>query len=227
MTRGVICVHGTWGADFENTSDQWWEYGSPFCLYLGKAGFNTVVCDEEFQWSGNADGLARLWPWNWFRTPEQRTWKAGGRALGYYLKGIDYADRNILAHSHGGQVALLAAARGVKMRRLITIGTPVRKDMQGTVEKARPNIHRWLHIIDPRDDDIQIYGGIGDGELGVNRLFTHADVIGTMAGGHSSILNDPKRFDLWRSRGWLRFLEDTDDERRRATFEFGPDAEAD
>jgi hypothetical protein len=227
MTRGVICVHGTWGADFDGGEpNQWWESGSPFCVYLGAHGVN-AACEEPFIWSGNVDGVSKLWPWNWFRSPEFRTWKASGRALGYYMRGLPYEGRNVLAHSHGGQVALCAAAHGVTMRRLITIGTPVRKDMQSTIDKARPHIARWLHIIDPQDDDVQVYGGIGDGNLGVNRLFAQADAIGTMNGGHSSILNDPKRFDFWRSRGWLRFLEDTDVERRRATFESGPDAEAD
>lgn len=205
--RGIVCVHGTWGADFDDPKpDKWWEPGSPFCDYLFAQGFDPIVC-EPFIWSGNLEGTSGFWPWNWFRSPERRTWKAGARALRYLLSSVPFEHRNVIAHSHGGQLVFYLAATGFKMRRLITVGTPVRADVP--VGAARPNIERWLHLYSA-DDGVQVKGSLGDRRVGAGRIFRDADINSQMPGGHSDVLNRSELYEQWRAKGWLQFLADVE-----------------
>jgi len=177
---------------------------------------------EPFRWSGDLTGLARLLPWNWFSSPESRDWQAGAQALRYLLEPrgcpVPFSQRNVIAHSHGGQVALLAAASGLRIRRLVTVSTPVRADMVNTIVKARPNIERWLHIYDPTlKDRMQVLGELGDGRLGWKRSFPAADVNVSVAGaGHSGMLTQPEWFPQWKQRGLIDFFDDVDTSKGRA-----------
>jgi hypothetical protein len=211
----VLLVHGTWSGDFKgNTATQWWEPGSSFAAFLANQGLDAEVF-ELCRWSGDLTGLARLLPWNWFRSPESRDWEAGAQALRYLLEPrgcpAPFWQRNVIAHSHGGQVALLAAASGLSIRRLVTVSTPVRGDMVDAIIKARPNIERWLHVYDPTlKDRMQVLGEIGDGRLGWKRSFPVADVNVSVAGaGHSGVLTQPEWFRVWKTRGLIDFFDDS------------------
>lgn len=201
----VVCVHGTWGADFEDGDEPnyWYERGSAFCEYLKTQGFDPE-CFEELRWSGNLEGLSGFWPWNWFKSPERRTWQAGAYAMKYLLVGAPVESRNLICHSHAGQLALILAAKGFQINTLVTVGTPVRGDVPA--EKARPNIGRWLHLYSEMDR-VQVRGSLGDRRWGAARIFPLADANSPMPGGHSDVLYDPTLFSLWKKRGWLEFIQ--------------------
>jgi hypothetical protein len=115
-------------------------------------------------------------------------------------------------------VALLAAASGLRIRRLVTVSTPVRGDMVDAIIKARPNIERWLHVYDPTlKDRMQVLGELGDGRLGWKRSFPAADVNVSMAGaGHSGVLTKPEWFPQWKTRSLVDFFDDYDVSKDRA-----------
>jgi len=220
--RPVLLVHGTWSGDFKNNdAPQWWEPGSGFAGFLAKQGLDASAF-EPFRWSGDLTGLARLFPWNWFKPLQSRDWEAGAQALRYLLEPrgcpVPFSQRNLIAHSHGGQVAILAAASGLRIRRLVTVSTPVRADMVDAIAKARPNIERWMHVYDPTlKDRMQVLGEIGDGRLGWKRSFPAADVKVSMAGaGHSGVLTQPEWFPLWKIRGLVDFFDEFDASKDRA-----------
>jgi pimeloyl-ACP methyl ester carboxylesterase len=214
----ILPIHGTWGADFDGAASglpQWWQAGSPFTAFMRERGLDATYF-EPFVWSGDVAGIARLLPWNWFRAPGSRDWEAAARALCYHQEPrkcpVPFAERNYIAHSHGGQVALLAAASGLKIRRLVTVSTPVREDMRRTIELARPNIERWWHLYDPRplSDRFQVLGELGDGRVGWRRAFVKADRNIAVPGvGHSGLLCEPRCFSQWAQRGLLDFLRGT------------------
>jgi hypothetical protein len=201
-----IAVQGTHGWDEDPNVFQWWESLSPFAVALGKLGCVPLDLSLFFEWSTNLDGLL---------LSKKTTWKAGGKALRYYVgdqfpEGLPYEKRNLIAHSHGGQCVFYAAAEGLRIRNLITVGTPVRGDMAAVVNTARPNIGYWLHICDTKHDFTSIAGAIFDGRVKVEHQFALADANDNcrdLGIGHSEILNETARFGLWESRGWARALQ--------------------
>lgn len=215
MPTPVLLIHGTWGAEFAPDGDpDWWQPGSPLARLFACHGLDAGAYDP-FVWTGDLSGLARIAPWNWFRSNASRDWQAEGQALRYVLEPrgcpVPFASRNLVAHSHGGQGVFYAAAAGVKIRRLITVSTPVRGDMEKVVAAARPNIERWLHVYDPRKlaDRYQVLGELGDGRLGWRRSFTQADVNVSIPGvGHTGLLTEPEWFPKWESHGLISFLRD-------------------
>ena len=113
-----------------------------------------------------------------------------------------------MAHSHGGQIALLAAAQ-LPMRSLIMVGTPVRRSIETTVAPlAVPNLGSCLHVSDPRWDLMGLAGALMDGRLSLRRTFNVPGIrCDQPAGiGHSQLLCDPRKFSLWKERGYLNLL---------------------
>lgn len=83
---------------------------------------------------------------------------------------------NIVAHSHGGNVAL-EGSKDMWIDVLVTLGTPVRDDYKGNSQNIGVWIQGWA-----AGDSVQIRGGHGDmwcwgmGECGpVGREFSDAD----------------------------------------------------
>lgn len=203
-----IPVQGTHGWDENPNLECWWENGSDFSRFLFSRNliqFNPVL---PFQWSTELDGLFR---------PSHIVWKAAGYALRYYIgdhlpssgQRIPQSARNIIAHSHGGQVVFYACAGGMRVQNLVTVGTPVRGDMEGIIKLARPNIANWTHICDSKADLISIAGAISDGRFRLRHTMELADRnddCRDLGISHSRILNTPPVFSLWDSRGWLNDL---------------------
>lgn len=207
MPSPVILVAGTHGlhglALLEEPSDPevlpWWHPQSTFGLEAAGHGVTLIDAAEPFLgWSSSLDGLMG----------DNVTWYAGGQALRYFAHAkhppVDGQWRpvSVVAHSHGGQVALYACAQGLIVDVLITVGTPVRADMEAVAERARPNITRWVHLYS--DVDVwQAAGGVGDGHLGVMRTFPQAtaNVLEPRV-SHSELLM-PSR---WTERDWWGLL---------------------
>lgn len=203
MTRYVL-VPGTHST--LRKESQWWEPGSPFNQLLQRNGL-TPARTRPFIWSSNLDGVS-FWPWQWFRKDNHVDWKAAGEALISYLELVPYVeDRNLIAHSHGLQVVLYAAAAGMPINSLISVMSPVRGDMKDVAQAARPNIGRWLHLHSDKSDKMQMWGGLFDGQWGVHRTHPLADENQPFPGiGHSTILH-PENMALWKSEGLIDFLK--------------------
>ena len=194
----VVAVQGTWA-----WRSPWWKDGSPLWAYLDSYGLQPArIGGLPFRWSTD---LADSWKW-WQK--RHSDWEAGGDALAYYLDALPERERVVLAHSHGGQVALHCAALGVKINRLVTVATPSREDMADVTRKARPNICRWWHVYDLDRDKTAWWGGFGDGRIGNPRDQPAADVTVKMRGiGHSKLLNNPDLFDYWADAGLVAMMK--------------------
>jgi hypothetical protein len=212
MTTPVLLVQGThaWG---RTDALQWWECKSAFCRFLASEGCTILGEARPFVWDTDLDGVGIFG-----RARRHLNWKAASHALHAYLRNpladADYVpikDRNIIAHSHGMQVVAYACREGLQINRLLTLGSPVRKDMMAVYKAARPNIACWRHVHSDKSDRIQWFGTLFDGQLGIVRQQPLADVnVGIPNVAHSRLLNDPTVFPLWRDTGLLDFLrEDT------------------
>ncbi len=194
MTTSVILVEGTWGGD-------WAHSRSRFCAMLRAQ----VFAPMRFQgWTNNVDGVPNL-----LSHGRHRDWIAGGYALAYFLRGLEPADRNIICHSHGIAPVFYAIVKErIEIRRLISVCSPVRQDLQHQATGASHHIGRWRHIAAANGDMLQRLGELFDGHLGWGaRKWTQAHENLTIPGiGHSGLLNDPKFLDLWQTDGMLDFL---------------------
>jgi len=190
----VILVEGTWGGE-------WARARSPFSCMLRAHEFAPMRLQG---WSKNLDGVPNL-----LEHGQHRDWIAGGYALAYFLRGLDGADRNIICHSHGIAPVLYAAVReNVQIRRLISVCSPVRQDLQRQATVAAHRIGRWRHISSNNGDPWQLLGELFDGHVGLGeRKWMQADENLVIPGiGHAGLLNDPTFLDLWQTDGMLDFL---------------------
>lgn len=194
----VVLVEGTWhGA--------WAQPETPFRYALSRAGFQVSM--PPFEWSGDISGIPSL-----TASRKHSDWKAGGAALAYYLRNLPYEDRNIIAHSHGGQVVAYCAARHqVPIRRVVTVSTPTRRDMAPVWADAVPLIGYWAHVASKDGDWFARLGQAFDGHFGWERKQSQADVNVLVPGvGHTGILSDPETVPLWRELGLFDYLRLSD-----------------
>jgi hypothetical protein len=202
----VILVNGTHGmgrkADWDNPT-------SAFVSMLSKYGMGIANPLRPYVWTTNIDGDSPNDP-HW-------DWAAAGINLYAYISPplfpndrLGQVNTRIVAHSHGLQAVLYAAAAGLKVGSLVSVGSPVRKDMLEIATNARPNINRWLHL-SAEGDWMQVFGEMFDGSFGVRREHPLADKNDKMPrdAGHGGILRDPRYFPLWQSRAWALWLRNT------------------
>lgn len=180
----VILIAGTWGL----SSDFWWRPGSELWQLLKHHGCEMAAADDPYIWSTALDGLRG----------ENETWICAAAALRWFCgaKGIERP--NIVAHSHGGQVALLASEK-MQIGTLITVATPVRDDVLAHSKPA--NINRWIHIHTNGGDRMQIAGELGDSKLEPKREMPGAGNIYEPNNTHSGLLE----VKLWQERDWGRY----------------------
>lgn len=196
----VTAVAGTWAWRPDDPT-RWWQPTSAFSQYLFANGYDYVSRETAFVWSTDENGVF---------DHKHSDWKAGGANLFAYLvpprcpdRRVPPAECNVIAHSHGGQVALYAASMGLKIDMLITVATPVRGDMVKVIEQARPNIRHWRHIHGSWKDYVQVLGSIGDGTWGIHREFTAANENILVRGcSHSEFLSSAAFYPRWVGE-WL------------------------
>ncbi len=186
-------IPGTWAAKHD---EKWWLPDSPFALHLRKLGLAPLK-SRPFVWSTDINGGL----FSFFQASKHSDWDAAGAALSFYLAGTRLEDRNIIAHSHGLQAVLYACANyGVRLNTLISVSSPIRKDMVEVSEKARPNIGYWTHVHSDSSDRTQWFGTLFDGALGIVRAHPLADLnVKIPKVGHSDILKKSKNFHHWDS----------------------------
>lgn len=199
----IIPILGTWGWD-DTDSMRWWKRQSPFVTFLGTHGIELVAGGEDpYIWDGELDGIPTR------RGRNLLVWKANGLGFRRYCKPgpqgsedgahyIPYENRRVIAHSHGGNVALCAAAAGLRIHTLVTVSMPVRDDMMAIARAALPNIGVWWHVASDRSDAVQWLGELFDGAFGIVREhpLAHKNVR-VKAVGHSRLLEDPAVFPEW------------------------------
>lgn len=104
-----MLVHGTWAA-----GQPWWQPGGDFHNYmLAKVRPDLYGAADRFEWSGGYSDAARAQA-----AIDLNDWIAT-----HQLGGLD-----LLAHSHGGSVAMLASQAGASMRELVLLSCPVHED---------------------------------------------------------------------------------------------------
>lgn len=179
----IILVPGTWANERGAPKDEWWKPGSPFwseCVNQGKT-------PTSFPWDTDLEGVIGLND-HWIR--------AGSRLCKIAANGCV-----IVAHSHGGQVAVYAAAMGLKIKTLITLATPVRPDVP--YDKARVNIDRWVHCYGDYEDYVQILGELMLFRFWkLRRSMPLANYNLQFSGDHSSL----HYVTTWNKMGWWKYL---------------------
>lgn len=182
---------------------------SPFALMMANNFFSKIVTQNSnrpFRWSTDLNGLLTLGG-----RLRNSDWEAGADALFYFLDAVPYRDRNLIAHSHGGQVALIAASWGLHIRSLTTVGTPVREDVARGGHDAVARIGFWQHIYDSRFDFIAQGGQFGDLKIDLDRAFDIPGVLnrGISSVSHSKVLRDARFIPYWPQKGWLKAIRES------------------
>lgn len=210
-TTRFLPVAGTHGWRGQQTGS-WWQDG-PWLEYMAARDVVPYNAARPFIWSTNLDGISLL-PWRWGRSTYREWSLAAYHMAAYFMPplgdgpSIPGRETRMVCHSHGGQPALISAAKyDLKIDTLITVCTPYREDLRDVVELARPNIRYWLHIHSDKSDMWQILGGLGDGKVGIQRQQDAADRnVQISRAGHTRVLEDPDWFKAWEEEGWLDAL---------------------
>ncbi len=148
-----------------------------------------------FKWTGNLGGVLDFSP-----SDPADPWTAGGlrewaieaqHLIDFCWHTWPDVPVSVLAHSHGGNLAALAVAYGLKVRHLVTLATPPRSDMAAIYGRATSLLEgEWLHLYGDwwRDWIIKL-GQLGDGRIGWTRQIPEADrQIHVPGAGHSDII---------------------------------------
>lgn len=200
-------VNGTWEFDGHDGATEWWQAHSPFVEFMATEGFvYTLVAGEPFIWHTALEGID--WLRYFGKKAKHTAWRAAAHNLKQYLRDVPVQDRNILAHSHGGNVVAYACAGGLEINNLITLSTPIRGDMRAVYTAAAIHINHWTHVHSDRSDWMQLLGGLFDGQFGVHRGCPQADHnISIAKVGHSKIVKDPAFFRVWKEQQLLQHLK--------------------
>lgn len=197
---GLVPVIGTW-----SSGDAWAnDPQSPFQKLVTARNFYVVRDSggEAFWWDGFLDGLVRS---------KYSRWISAAYGFREFVLPIPYHHRNIVAHSHGGNVVLVALARykDLKIRSLTTVGTPVREGDVDGLEAAK-RIGYWQHIYDDTFDLMGTLGGWLDGKFSQDRSFAYVpSVVRRPMHGidHSKVLRDESYVPRWVTEGWLYAIQ--------------------
>jgi hypothetical protein len=177
---------------------------SAFTLMMRREGFERIDADDPYVWSTLVDGL-------FYR--KLSVWHSSALNFKAHVTRIlrlPPLERVVLVHSHGLQVAYIAAALGCYIHTLIDICGPVRHDViQEYGEAARKNIGYHVHVHSDRSDRMQIWGGLLDGVFKIVR--PHPDCVGDHGlnhevpkAEHSLLLHNP---DEWYAGAWQTWLD--------------------
>jgi len=104
-----VLVHGTWAA-----KENWWRPNvGPFWKHVQSFWPHLYAGSSPFAWSGKNSHAARV---------------AAAQQLVAWAQAQGATSLDVIAHSHGGNVCLLAARLGLQINRLILLGTPIRTE---------------------------------------------------------------------------------------------------
>jgi hypothetical protein len=117
----AIIVHGTWAA-----KEAWWRpKAGAFWYHIEKTWPHLYSGPSPFVWSGDNKHAARA---------------VAAEQLVKWAQSEGSPALDIIAHSHGGNVCLLASRLGLRINRLVLLGTPIRTEYMldlGTIGSIR------------------------------------------------------------------------------------------
>ena len=187
----IVLIGGPWGLE-----DGWWRPESQVTKMLRD---NTGADVRPFKWTGTLGGVLDFTPddpddpWD---DGNLREWAIEAQHLKTFCHDLwPDVPVSLIAHSHGGQLAALSIAYGLKVHHLITVATPPRKDLALIYQRARAQrTGEWWHLYGDWWRDVMIkLGLLGDGGLGWRRVIPDADRNIHVAGcGHTDLL-EPAR----------------------------------
>lgn len=177
--------------------DTWVREDSEFGRMMLAAGCQSIrTGDRSFRWSGALDGIEG----------DNAEWESFADSLFWFMRELPLEDRNVVAHSHAGQIVLILAARGFQFRSVTTVGTPCRDDIP--LKLAEDNILFHQHIYDLKLDLMGWLGQFGEGfkDLRKARSFGDPRVLNIPVAGisHSKVLRDREHVGKWITLGWLQ-----------------------
>lgn len=189
MLRMVTCIPiaGTGQFDAKN----WSSSESNFARWMRMYGVHLL---KPFPWDGKLDGVVG----------EDTVWPAASEHLTEHLLTMAESKRILLCHSYAGVIPIYAMQRRkVKIHKIVTFGTPVRKQHQALLAAAfangciQPN-HFW-HIYAAGgfwNDWTQWMGQWFDGDWTLRRWWSTPGVqnIGVKGIEHSRVLNEYSYF---------------------------------
>jgi hypothetical protein len=106
-SRTSLLVHGTWA----RTAAWWQPPNGDFWRYIQtEVDPNLYGAQDRFDWSGGYSVAARA---------------LGGARLSTWVQQHNLAGLDLLAHSHGGSVAMVASQAGTQIGRMILLSCPV------------------------------------------------------------------------------------------------------
>lgn len=215
MPAPVGTVSGTWGrGETGPGSYRWWKPPSVFIANLRNAGLEIVSETDYFDWSTNLDGVRG----------HNDDWLTSGKALYWWWAAHGMRPLSLIGHSHAGQIIAYALAYSrqlynllkidpvpMVLDHLVTVGSPVREDMQPVWDQAKPLIEDWTHIycdekiILPDDLGYQELGSSNSPEFPFTRLMPQADrnVEVTPATTHHDLIQSK----LWNDHDFWQYLK--------------------
>jgi alpha-beta hydrolase superfamily lysophospholipase len=188
ITKTIVFIGGTWSGHLEKGEVQWWEYWKKH-TFAHTFLKNAHARGYSFQWSGELK--ASRWRWN-------KPWKDAADRLREHLDLAMIEKPIIVAHSHGGNVALNAIHDGLEVDHLITLATPPRAGVPSPILPSGP-IKRWTNIVGTRDWVVRA-GMLMDGRVSTATTHKAANNIVLPGETHGSVysLATWNKHDLWR-----------------------------
>jgi hypothetical protein len=105
-SRTGLLIHGTW-----SRQAGWWPPGGDFHSYVkDRVDPALYAAPDRFDWTGAWSHAARL---------------AGGVELLRWAGQRSFAELDLFAHSHGGNVAMVANRAGLRIGRIVLLSCPV------------------------------------------------------------------------------------------------------
>jgi hypothetical protein len=163
MPAPVCLVSGTWGRMTKSSdpgSYTWWKPGSVFIANLEAAGLVLVDKKDYFDWSTAYDGLIG----------RNDDWETSGKALYWWWAAHGRPALSAILHSHAAQVWAYALRYSILMdtpmysKHTVTLGSPVREDMQPIWDEVAELMEDWTHIY--TEEVVNLL----DGDLGYQHL---------------------------------------------------------
>jgi len=199
MQRPVVYIPFAGTRDWSpGDTDRWWQQESPHADFMASHGFK---CRSLYYpwWATALAGTV-------FAGPSKRVWYHGALVAADWIErnGIPIADRNLIAYSHGGQVAKIVATF-IPVRCIVTIGTPIRKDMREHYEKATG---KQLHVYSTGwENRWQAFGSLFDKDLRLSWQMPFSENKKIQGIGHGDVLEKPDKWHVLNDEGVLSWIK--------------------
>ncbi len=181
-------LHGTW-AGKSGSQSAWWEPGGNFASKVQTAVSDFYAYSDYFYWSGGNSDAARK------------------QAAADFEKWVDLRLKpedgklRLLCHSHGGNVALLAAQNGLEIDKLFLLGTPIRTDYLPRMD----NVSQIYCIFSPTDH-VQTGGTFGRRRGEGRTLADTPQIRNLVTASAGASHSDLHKWTVWTTNGFEKLL---------------------